>query len=83
MPLYQYELVEGQDPCKVCGGSFELRRPADRPALTQCPICRKAVRKCISQIHTPKVLKPFSVVDAKKAGFKVLKRRDVGTYESL
>lgn len=81
MPIYQYELTEGT--CKVCRGSFELRRPADRPALTQCPICKKAVRKCISQISTPKINKPLSVSDAKSAGFKVYKRRDVGTYEAL
>jgi putative FmdB family regulatory protein len=81
MPIYQYELVEGS--CRLCRGTFELRRPLDRAELTHCPVCKKAVRKCISQISTPKVLKPFSVVDAKKAGFKVLKRRDVGTYESL
>jgi putative FmdB family regulatory protein len=81
MPIYQYELVEGD--CKICGGSFELRRPLDRPELTQCPVCKKAVRKCISLINTPKVAKPFSLSAAKNAGFKVMKRRDVGTYEAL
>jgi len=25
MPLYEYELCEGD--CKVCGGKFTLRRP--------------------------------------------------------
>jgi len=81
MPIYQYELCGGD--CKLCGGSFELRRPLDRPELTNCPVCKKAVRKCISQINTPKVLKPFPLSAAKNAGFKVLKRRDQGTYEAL
>ena len=27
MPLYEYELCEGD--CKVCGGRFTLRRPLD------------------------------------------------------
>lgn len=82
MPIYEYE-VEGGAGCDVCGGRFELRRPADREALTACPLCQKPVRKVIGQVHTPKVLKPLSVSDAKTAGFTVLKRRDKGTYEKL
>ncbi len=35
----------------------------------------------ISQTSTPKMLKPLSVSDAKKAGFTVLERRDKGVYE--
>lgn len=79
MPIYQYELCEGE--CKICGGSFELRRPVNRPALTECPVCRKPVRKCITGFSTPTVVKPFSTIDAKKAGFTVLERRDRGVYE--
>jgi len=79
MPIYEYEVAEGG--CKVCGGCFELRRPADREPLTHCPLCRKSVRKVISLPNTPKILKPISVVDAKKAGFTVLERRDKGVYE--
>ena len=81
MPIYEYELVEGD--CKVCGGCFELRRPADREPLTQCPLCRKPVRKIISLSTTPRIAKPVSVSDAKRAGFTVLKRRDKGVYEKL
>lgn len=81
MPIYEYELVEGD--CKVCGGKFELRRPIDRPELTRCPLCRKAVRKVVSQTNSPRVAKPLSVSDAKAAGFTVLERRDKGTYEKL
>lgn len=81
MPLYEYELTEGD--CRICGGHFELNRPADREPLTRCPLCRKAVRKLISRPNVPKVTKPFSVSDAKQAGFTVLERRDQGTYEKL
>lgn len=81
MPIYEYEVVEG--PCKVCGGHFELRRPADRPELTACPLCKKAVRRLLSRISTPKAGKPLSVSDAKAAGFTVLERRDKGVYEKL
>jgi putative FmdB family regulatory protein len=81
MPIYEYEPVEGG--CTICGGHFELRRPADREPLTHCPLCRKPVRKIISSVNTPKLTKPTSISDAKKAGFTVLKRRDKGTYEKL
>jgi len=67
----------------VCRRGFELRRPIDRPALEQCPLCRHAVRKVISKVNTPRVAKPLSVSDAKSAGFTVLERRDQGVYEKL
>ncbi|MGF1657545.1 MAG: FmdB family zinc ribbon protein [Verrucomicrobiales bacterium] len=79
MPIYVYELTEGE--CHICGGSFELRRPVNREPLEKCPLCKKAVRKVISQVNLPKILAPVSVSDAKKAGFTVLKRRDQGVYE--
>ena len=81
MPIYEYELVEGS--CKACGGRFELRRPADRAPLEKCPLCKKAVRKVISNVNTPRITGPVSVSDARKAGFTVLKRRDKGVYEKL
>lgn len=81
MPIYEYELTEGE--CKVCGGRFELRRPASRPPLMNCPLCRKPVRKLISQVNTPKILKPVSVSEARSAGFTILERRDRGVYEKL
>jgi putative FmdB family regulatory protein len=79
MPIYEYELCEGD--CKVCGGKFSLRRPVDRAPLTKCPLCRKPVRKLISRANTPSILKPLSVADAKNAGFTVLKRVGKGEYE--
>ena len=79
MPIYEYE-VEGGD-CHICGGCFELRRPADREPLTDCPVCRRPVHKVISQVSTPNKTRPVSISDAKKAGFTVLERRDKGVYE--
>ena len=79
MPIYEYEVEGGE--CDICGGRFELRRPVDRPECADCPVCRRRVRKIISQTTTPKMLKPVSVSDAKKAGFTVLERRDKGVYE--
>jgi putative FmdB family regulatory protein len=79
MPLYEFELTGGD--CKACGGRFTLRRPINAPELTQCPACRKPVRKIISSFNTPTKLKPLSVSDAKKAGFTVLKKVSKGEYE--
>jgi putative FmdB family regulatory protein len=79
MPLYEYELTEGD--CKICGGKFTLRRPLSAPELTKCPLCKKAVRKLISTFNSPVITRPVSVSDAKKAGFTVLKRVSKGEYE--
>ena len=79
MPLYEYELCEGE--CLACGGRFTLRRPLAAAPLVQCPACKKPVRKMISTFNSPIRLKPLSITDAKKAGFTVLKRVSKGEYE--
>jgi putative FmdB family regulatory protein len=79
MPLYEYELCEGE--CAVCGGKFTLRRPVTAPELTHCPACKKPVRKVISTFNTPVKTKPVSISDAKKAGVTVLKKSGKGEYE--
>ena len=76
MPLYEYELCDGS--CAVCGGKFVLRRPLSAKPLTNCPACKKPVRKILSSFNSPKKL---SISDAKKAGFTVLKRVNKGEYE--
>lgn len=81
MPIYEY--VAAGEGCAVCRKGFELRRPANREPLEKCPLCRKPVRKVLSQVNTPKIARPLSVSDAKKAGFTVLERRDKGVYEKL
>jgi putative FmdB family regulatory protein len=79
MPLYEYELCEGD--CKVCGGKFTLNRPLSAKPLTNCPACKKPVRKILSSFSSPHKLKPLSISDAKKAGFTVLKKVSKGEYE--
>ena len=86
MPLYEYLSESPDDPeqsCRICARGFELRRPVERPALEKCPLCKNPVKKLISQVHTPKIMKPLSVTDAKKAGFTVMEKRDDGVYEKL
>jgi hypothetical protein len=34
-------------------------------------------------VNSPRVAKPMSVTDVKKAGFTVLEKRDQGVYEKL
>lgn len=82
MPIYEY-IASGEGGCRVCRAGFPLRRPVERPALEVCPLCKGPVRKVISTFSTPKVAKPFSVSEAKAAGFTILERRDKGTYEKL
>jgi putative FmdB family regulatory protein len=76
VPFYEYELTEGD--CKVCGGKFTLLRPLSAKPLTQCPACKKPVRRVWSSFSS---LKSLSISDAKKAGFTVLKRVNKGEYE--
>ena len=78
MPLYEYELCEGD--CKVCGGKFTLRRPLSAPELKRCPACRIPVRKVFSTFNTQQGQRSqFS--RAKNAGFKVYKKLGKGEYE--
>jgi len=44
-------------------------------------LCKNPVKKVISKVNSPRVVIPFSTVDAKKAGFTVLEKRDEGVYE--
>ena len=86
MPLYEYVSHSPDEPgksCRVCSRGFELRRPADRTALLSCLICKNPVKKIVSRVNTPRITKPLSVSDAKKAGFTILQKRDQGVYEKL
>jgi putative FmdB family regulatory protein len=79
MPIYEYEPLDGD--CKICGGRFELRRPASREALKACPLCKKPVRKLVSIASTPRKSGAALISKAKDAGFQVLKRRDKDVFE--
>lgn len=84
MPLYEYISENPGNPeqsCRICARGFELRRPVDREPLQVCPLCKHPVKKKISKVNTPRIAKPLSISDAKKAGFTVLEKRDEGVYE--
>jgi putative FmdB family regulatory protein len=79
MPIYEYELCEGE--CAICKGRFTLNRPVSAAPLEKCPLCKKSVRKVLSVFHTPHLTRPLSAIDAKKAGFSVWKKTGGGEYE--
>jgi hypothetical protein len=83
MPIYHYIAENSEEGCPRCRRGFDLRRPIERPPLTECPLCRKPVRKELAAFNTPKVTKPLSVSDAKSAGFTILEKRVDGSYEKL
>jgi len=83
MPIYEYIASDPEKGCRSCRNGFELRRPADRAPLEFCPLCKAPVKKVISKVNTPKITKPLSVTDAKKAGFTILEKRSDGNYEKL
>lgn len=86
MPVYEYLSENPDDPdrsCIRCAKGFELRRPVDREPLEICPLCKNPVKKIISNVFTPRVAKPFSAIEAKRAGFTVLEKRDEGVFEKL
>jgi putative FmdB family regulatory protein len=83
MPIYHYIAVSPAEGCIRCRKGFDLRRPVNRPPLTECPLCKKPVEKIIQPVNTPRVSKPLSVSTAKGAGFAVLEKRGDGSYEKL
>ncbi|MBR5878483.1 MAG: zinc ribbon domain-containing protein [Akkermansia sp.] len=86
MPIYEYISENPDDPqksCRMCRKGFELMRPADRAPLTHCMYCKNPVRKKIGNVNVPKITSPLSISDAKKAGFTVMQKRDLGVYEKL
>ena len=86
MPIYEYLSENPDDPersCVRCARGFELRRPVEREPLEVCPLCKNPVRKLISNVSSPRVAKPFSAQEAKRAGFTVLGKRDQGVFERL
>lgn len=86
MPIYEYISENPEDPersCRMCRKGFEIMRPLDREELTKCFYCKHPIRKKISPVNVPSITTPVSVVDAKKAGFTVMERRDTGVFEKL
>ena len=83
MPTYHYIAIEPETGCARCRKGFDLRRPLERPPLTECPLCKTPVKKAITNVNTPRLTKKPSISEAKSAGFTVLEKRCDGSYEKL
>ena len=59
-------------------GSLAAATTAQAAARTKADT---SARKGITSFNTPKLTKPVSISDAKKAGFTVLKKTSKGEYE--
>ncbi len=79
MPLYEYELCEGD--CKVCGREIHVEPSAFGQAAHELSRVPQAGAQNHFQFQSPQKLKPVSISDAKKAGFTVLKKVSKGEYE--
>lgn len=77
MPIYEYEHLD--ESCAK-GRVFEVRQQLRDKTLTQCPDCRRPVKKILSftNISTPK-----SNAELRDMGFTKLVRRDDGVYENV
>ncbi len=80
MPIYEYQVGEGQPGCAQCGKGWEEFQAVSAAPLTQCPCCGAPVRRLIS---APAVGLSRTGLDhrAKAAGFHKLKRLGHGEYE--
>jgi putative FmdB family regulatory protein len=80
VPIHRY--APAKLPCRLCGQGFEHRQSPSEPDLTSCPTCGQTVARApIEAVHTPKLLKPLSVSDAKNLGFSVFKKTSTGEFE--
>lgn len=80
MPIYPYEVKEGEKGCDYCRAGFELLQTLRESPLTACPKCGAPVVRvpaltCVGRSQ--------SCLDdrAKAAGFTKLKRLGKGEYE--
>lgn len=85
MPTYVYELDPTQSGkgCAQCRERFEVvQRMADE-ALSACPQCGSAIRRCIQapMVGHQEMTKGPSEKRIKDAGFTQFKRKGKGYYE--
>lgn len=80
MPLYRYRPVNG--PCRLCGDGYEVFQKEDVGNLMDCSKCGLKMERITGHhVHSPKILKPLSISDAKQSGFTVYRKSSQGEYE--
>ena len=77
MPIYEYEHTG-----KACsfGKVFEVKQSLEENALSQCPQCGQAVKKCLSLSN---ISSTKSNSELRDLGFTKLVKRDDGVYENV
>ena len=82
MPLYTYEVAEGEEGCEKCRDSFEIAQSLKDAKLAKCPQCGA---KIVRIIKAPALKhSQFNLhYRAKRAGFTTLKRVEKGIYEKI
>lgn len=80
MPIYVYQVSEGQAGCEKCKAGFEEIEPLSAKPLDKCPVCGASVERVPT---APNVGFSESGLDdrAKAAGFTKLKKIGTGEYE--
>lgn len=52
MPIYEYQALEPADACPLCRNGFEVIQDIKEEPLSECPECRRTVKKNISWCHS-------------------------------
>lgn len=80
MPIYEYQVKDGEKGCSRCEAGFELMQKISDARLEKCPDCGSPVVKLISA-HSVGGSQSGLDDRAKAAGFHKLKKLGSGEYE--
>ncbi len=80
MPIYVYQVSDGEKGCRKCASSFELIQSLREKPLEKCPDCGAPVRRVPAPVSVG--FSQSNLDDrARAAGFTKLKRLGKGEYE--
>jgi putative FmdB family regulatory protein len=77
MPIYEYEGSSPGRRCPKCSGLFEVIQRISDPPLSECPECRRGIRRRISR---PQVILPGSARGNDEVERKVAEYEQQGMY---
>lgn len=80
MPMYEYQVIEGEAGCDTCRGGFSIFQSMKEDRLAECPHCHAPIQRLI---QLPLINTPQSDSDLKNLGFTKLVKRDDGVYENV
>lgn len=80
MPIYEYELIDGE--CQMCPGRFEALQGIDEPHLKHCPGCGLPCMRVVSNVSFS-LRETSDPEKAAKKGFTTWKRARKGEWEKI